>query len=128
MSNCDNIVFWSPVPAGSIFKIKGVGDVNTFDITVGRSRNGAHQTPIGHKQIVPGPASQSVAAGERWAFTVVVSLFSTPPDPVQINAWLEDAGGKKVQLPDANGAPADLLCSWVFASDGASLIKIFVGA
>jgi hypothetical protein len=128
MANCDNIVFWSPVPPGSIFKIKGAGDINTFDVTVARSLNGKAQTPFGFKQVVPGPASQSVAKGERWVFTAVVTLFTTPTKPVTIEAWLEDPTGKKVQLPDADGKAVDLSCMWQFASTGASLIKIFVGA
>ena len=43
-------------------------------------------------------------------------------------AWVEDAAGKKVQLPDANGVLADLDCQWQMATPGASIIKIFVGA
>jgi hypothetical protein len=128
MPNCDNIVFWSPVPAGSVFKIKAAGDINTFDVTVGRSMNGGHQTPFSFEQVVPGPASQTVAQGQRWVFTAVVSLFTTPANAVTLNAWVEDPAGTKVQLPDANGAPANLECDWSFATDGASLIKIFVGA
>jgi hypothetical protein len=128
MASCDNIVFWSPVPAGSILKIKGAGDINVFDVTVGRSMNGAHQTPFGFKQVVPGPASQVVGKSERWVFTAVVSLFGTPKQPVTISASVEDAAGKKVQLPDANGALADLDCQWQFAAPGANILKIFVGA
>ena len=128
MANCDNIVFWSPVPAGSIFKIKATGDVNVFDITVGRSRNGGDETPLGHKQVVPGPASQSVAKGDRWTFTVVMTLFNKPKSPVSLKAWLEDGSSAKVHLPDATGAPTDLHCEWEFTTPGASLIKIFVAA
>jgi hypothetical protein len=128
MANCDNIVFWSPVPAGSIFKIKAAGDINTFDITVGRSMNGKPQTPFGFKAVVPGPASQAVAKGERWVFTAVVSLFDTPKNPVTLSAWVEDSTGTKVQLTDADGDSANLECEWQFAAAGASLIKIFVGA
>lgn len=128
MANCDNIVFWSPVPSGSVFKIKAAGDKNVFDITVGRSMNGANQTPFGFTALVPGPASQQVVSGQRWVFTAVVSLFSTPTNPVTLDAWVEDAAGNKVQLPDANGAPQDLVCDWTFAAMGAGMVKIFVGA
>jgi len=128
MANCDNIVFWSPVPSGSIFKVKAAGDKNVFDITVGRSMNGANQTPVGFKSLVPGPASQEVVSGQRWVFTCVVSLFSTPSNPVTLDAWVEDAQGNKVQLPDADGAPQDLDCDWAFATVGANMVKIFVGA
>ncbi len=128
VASCDSIVFWSPVPGGSVFKIKGTGDQNVFNVTVGCSRNGGHETPFGHKQVVPGPASRVVVKGERWVFTVIVALFSKPPNPVVIEAWIEDTAGGTVTLPDADGTPSNLRCQWKIASVGSNMIKIFVGA
>src|SRR3954447_9202004 len=90
MPNCPNLVFWSPVPVGSTLKVSASGDQNVFDVTVGRSRNGQALTPFGFKQVVPGPATQAVAADENWAFTPVVSVFSTPQAPVTLNASVVD--------------------------------------
>jgi hypothetical protein len=124
--SCDNLVFWSPVPDHSVFTIRASGDQNVFDVTVGRSLNGGHQVPFGYNDLVPGPASQVIARGERWAFTVVVSLFSTPDNPVIVDANMEDAAGNTVSLPHADGAPMTLECQWRIARVGASMIKILV--
>ncbi len=127
MANCPNLVFWSPVPAGSTFKVQASGDQNVFDVTVGRGLNGVQQTPLGFNAIVPGPASQPIAAGDQWSFTPVVALFATPLNPVTLTAWIQDAAGKDVVIAGSGGAASvTLRCQWQFASEGAQMIKILV--
>ncbi|HEU4888068.1 MAG TPA: hypothetical protein VFV49_09290 [Thermoanaerobaculia bacterium] len=128
MANCDNIVFWSPVPSGSVFKIKAAGDKTSFTIVVGRSRNGTAKPVIPFGDLVPGPAEQVVNAGDRWSFTPVISLFHTGTDPVTVEAWVEDGAGTTLNLPDDNGAPQPLQCSWTFNTVGGNALKIFVAA
>jgi hypothetical protein len=128
MANCDPVVFWSPVPAGSVFKIKAAGDKTAFTIIVGRSRNGTPKGVFPFADLVPGPAQQVISAGDRWIFTPVISLFHTVPAPVTVEAWVEDAAGATVTLPDDAGAAQPLRCSWSFTAIGGNAIKIFVGA
>ena|ERR1700741_1462933 len=128
MPDCDNIVFWSPVPAGSVFKIKAAGDKTAFTIVVGRSRNGAPKPVIPFADLVPGPAQQVINAGDRWSFTPVISLFSSVTKPVTVEAWVEDAAGAPVTLPDDAGAQQPLHCNWSFTAIGGTPLKIFVAA
>jgi hypothetical protein len=128
MANCDTIVFWSPVPAGSVFKIKAAGDKTAFTIVVGRSRNGTPKGVMPFADLVPGPAQQVVAATDRWVFTPVISLFHAVTTPVTVEAWVEDAGGTTITLPDDAGAQQPLHCNWTFTAIGGHPLKIFVAA
>ena len=109
MANCDNVVFWSPVPAGSVFKIKAAGDQNAFTIIVGRSRNGSLKPVIPFGDLFPGPAKQVINAGDRWVFTPVISVLHSVPQPVTVDAWVEDSAGNPISLPDDAGAPQPLI-------------------
>lgn len=125
---CDNIVFWSPVPAGSVFKIKAAGDKTAFTIVVGRSRNGSPKPVIPFRDICPGPASQVINAGDRWSFTPVISVFHTPPQPVTVQAWVEDSAGNVLKFSDDDGNAIQLKCDWSFNTIGGNALKIFVAA
>jgi hypothetical protein len=128
MANCDNVVFWSPVPAGSVFKIKAAGDKNAFTIIVGCSLNGSLKPVMPFADLVPGPAKQVISAGDRWAFTPVISVFHTVSEPITVDAWVEDGSGNTISLPDDAGAPQPLKCSWTFTAVGGNALKIFVAA
>ena len=121
MENSPTLVFWSPVPSGSTLNIKAAGDENVFDVTVGRSREGEAQTPVGFSAVVPGPFKQAVGGGDAWAFTPIVAVFSTPQNPVTLEASITDASGSVVAVGGVK-----LEAQWAFASEGANLLKILV--
>jgi len=128
MANCESIVFWSPVPSGSVFKIKAAGDKTAFTIVGGRSRNGTSKPVMPFSDLVPGPAEQVVNTGDRWSFTPVISLFQDVPQAITVEAWVEDGNGTTISLPDDSGAPQPLNCTWAFSAMGGNVLKIFVAA
>ena len=125
MPKCDNFVFWSPVPAGSTFKIKATGDTATFRVRTERSRNGEDLPDWMTNDLVPGPASQAIAATDRWDFTTTMTLTSAPNAPIKLEAWVEDGAGNDVQIPGPDG-PMTLRCDWEFDAVGASVVEIVV--
>jgi len=125
MANCDNYVFWSPVPAGATFNIKAAGDQHVFNVVVGRASNGAQVAPWLHPQVDPGPATQRIKAKDKWTFSPVVALFAKPNNPVTLEAWMSDAKGQDVTIP-GNGASVTLRCLWQFDDKGAFDIDIDV--
>lgn len=77
---------------------------------------------------MPGPAQQAISAGDRWAFTPVISLFHSVTEPVTVEASVEDGNGNTITLPDDDGAAQPLLCGWTFTAMGGNVLKIFVAA
>jgi len=129
MANCPNLVFWSPIPDGSTFKIKASGDADAFSITVGCSRNGGIKPILHHDDVVTnGPASQAIAAGDRWAFTPAISIFHTPANDVAVEAWVEGPDGKDVMLPTDEGSTFPAHCQWTFNAVGGQLLTILIAA
>ena len=125
---CDTLVLWSPIPAGSVFKIKAAGNKTQFSIVVGTTLNDANQPVIPFANLVPGPAQQIVSAGQRWLFSPIVALFKELTPGVTVEAWVEDPNGAPVSLPDAAGAAQPLHCHWTFTKKGARGLDIFVAA
>lgn len=93
--SCVDPTFWENLPAGSKFVISASGDPALFNISVGVNLNGNPDTVWKHDQIVPGPKKRAVAAGDDFAFHVLVDVFHEPAagHPVHVEAYIEHSGG-----------------------------------
>ena len=114
---CGTLIRWSPVPAGSKFKIKATGDDDAYSIAVGVAKKGKKRPTIRHDAIDPGPAERpeppnTIEAGDRWSFVPLITFFHEPDEPTTVEAWIEDENGKIVEVDGAPGQKRLAKCDW----------------
>jgi hypothetical protein len=127
MAPCGTAVIWTSVPVGSIFKLQCIGDGNTFDVSALVSMNDDPQPSLEHDDIVPGPASIEITGKkQRWDIAATLIVVSTLTKGILMKAWLEDAGGTIVQVPDGNGGMKPAQCEWTSGKTAGSTLEVTI--
>lgn len=116
--SCDSLIFWRPVPVGSVVKVQAAGDQNKFNVVSRVGRNGVSEMPpLLHGDIFPGPAVVNVHDGDRISLDVTLVLFDDVEDPVTLTIQAEDESGNVLEVPDENGDPMDAKCEWQISQE-----------
>jgi hypothetical protein len=127
MAPCGTAVVWTSVPVGSIFKLQCIGDGNTFDVSAFVSMNDDPQPSLEHDDIVPGPASVEITGKkQRWDIAPTLIVVSPLTKGIVMKAWLEDAAGNIVQVPDGNGGQEPAQCEWTTAKTAGTTLEILI--
>ncbi|MFL6246033.1 MAG: hypothetical protein ACJ74H_08420 [Thermoanaerobaculia bacterium] len=116
---------WDPVPGDCTFRLTAAGDANIFNASASVSLNGQTRPPLRHADIVPGPATIEIGGvNQFWVIKPLLILTHDPDEPVTMEAWLENADGSTVQIPDGAGGTIEARCDWMIDEDAMSPLAI----